>query len=538
MNVLLVDDESYVIDYLLSAVEWEKAGVEEVFYAYSGREALRVLEEQKVDILVTDVRMPGMSGLELIQQLEVRKIKSIVLSGHADFEYAQQAMRHHAVNYLLKPARADEVLKVVIQAAEMIRDEWREIASMQNAMRSLREHEPLLRQNFLRSLLHGQVPSSSELESKRTQIKLPLAEGDECMLMVVRLDDEFGKFINSTDLLGFAIDNITLELLGLQFESMSGKDELGNHVYIVKPHGTTGALIGNWSARLEQTARMLVEKVPEYLDGNISVLIGRSGIFPVDIPSLYDAALRQLRSHVKLKGSLLITPDPEKMRDSISDSQALIDQLYAPPSLHHLLEAGSWDRCEDKLRGIIRDIEQKKHVTVGHLLEVYHATNNAFFYIVHKSGKQPEDVLGDEIYRLEAVEVAKSLDTLQSWMFRTFQTIRNTLESDETDERTRIVEKVQQYVEDHLNEDISLQALADHVYLHPAYLSSIYKEITGEGVSNYIYRRKMEHAANLLKNTTKRIVTIAEEVGYQNTSYFIRVFKKYYAVTPQKFREQ
>ncbi|WP_159885701.1 helix-turn-helix transcriptional regulator [Paenibacillus puerhi] len=99
------------------------------------------------------------------------------------------------------------------------------------------------------------------------------------------------------------------------------------------------------------------------------------------------------------------------------------------------------------------------------------------------------------------------------------------------------MEKIQQYVETHLSEDVSLQVLADHVYLHPAYSSSVYKDSTGEGVSSYIYRRKMEHAAELLRRSPLKIASIAEEVGYQNTSYFIRVSKKYYACTPQKYRE-
>ncbi|MDQ8734756.1 response regulator [Paenibacillus sp. LHD-38] len=536
MNVLLVDDESYVIDYLLAAVEWEEAGIDEVFYAYSGPEALRILDDQKVDIVLTDVKMPGMSGLELIRKLEARKVKSIVLSGHADFEYAQQAMQHHAVNYLLKPARADEVLKVIVQVAEMIRAEWEEISSVQNAMRSLREHEPLLRQNFIRGLLRGQVPDSGMLRAKQAQIKLPLEQDDDCRLMVVRLDGEFGKFSNSAELLDFAIDNIAAELLGQQFEFLSGKDELGNRVYIVKPRGADSLSAENGIAGLEQTAGTLLDTVPEYLDGSISVLIGGSGKFPHDIPDMYEAALQKLRTHVKTKNSLLVSS--EEAIGIKNHKQTVLEHLYAPPSLQHLLEAGHWDRCEDKLQVIMRDFEQREQVTAGHLMEAYHSIANAFFYIIHKSSKRPEEILGETVYRLDFSEIASSLSALQSWTIRTFHTIRESLEVDEWDERGQIAEKIHQYVESHLREDVSLQALADHVYLHPAYLSSIYKDLTGEGVSSYIYRRKMEHAADLLKRTSHKIAFIAEEVGYQNTSYFIRVFKKYYACTPQKYREQ
>jgi len=548
MNVLLVDDETYVIDYLLSAVEWEEAGIEEVYYAYSGQEALKIVEEHTVNMLLTDVRMPGMNGLELIRRLEPRNIKSIVLSGHADFDYAQQAMKHHAVNYLLKPARAGEVLDAVKQVATMIREEWQEIASLQNAIRSLQENEPLLRQSFIRGMLRGKIPSAAELRHKQSQMNIPFSIDDACRLMLVRIDGQFGKLADSVELMDFAIDNIAQELLGKQFQFLSGKDELGNHVYIVKARDTSAAKQIEAAAQsqlneraynelehtLEQTAEMLLQTVPQYLQSSISVSLGRIGHFPDDIPSTYEAALQQLRFHVKTKGSLLI--DSGESEAGKKYSETALDQLYAPPVMLHLLEAGQWDRCEEKLQAIMQDVEQREQITTGHLLEVYHSLANAFFYILHKSGKQPLALLSEDSYQMDFSHKVTSFAALQAWAIHALSIVRGALEVDELDEHGQVVEKVHRYVEAHLHEDIALQDLADYVYLHPAYLSTVYKSTTGEGVSSYMYRRKMEVAANLLRKSTQKITDIAEAVGYQNTSYFIRVFKKYYGCTPQKYR--
>ncbi len=535
MNILLVDDESYVIDYLLAAVDWEEAGIEEVFYAYSALEALGILDEKNIDIVLTDVKMPGMSGLELIRRLNGKKIKCIVLSGHADFEYAQQAMKHQAVNYLLKPARSDDVLNEVKQVVSAIRSEWHEIASVHNAMKSLREHEPLLRQNLIRGLLRGQIPEEGSLQDKTAQLGLALSSGEECRLLVIRQDGEFQKFGDSLELADFAIDNIVSELLSEQFVFATSKDELGNRVYIVKPF-TNDKEEDVKASSLEHTGEMLVEKVSDYLQGSISLVIGRAGVYPGDLATMYEAALRQLRLNVRATGGLWI--------DNIGNDYAAdnyiapLEQLYATPSLLHLLEGGHWDRCEHKIQSIMRDMEQRDQVTAGHLLEAYHSLANAFFYMIHKSGRQPEQLLGDSIYRLELSEKAASLSTLSSWAFRTYGIVREALEARESDDRSLIIDKVHRYVDVHFKDDISLQTLADHVFLHPAYLSSIYKECTGEGVTHYIFRRKMEHAAELLRHSARKINNIAEDVGYQNTSYFIRVFKKYYACTPQKYREQ
>jgi two-component system response regulator YesN len=535
VNILLVDDESYVIDYLLASVDWEAAGIEEVYYAYSALEALAIIEEHSIDIVLTDVKMPGMSGLELIRRLNGKKIKCIVLSGHADFEYAQQAMKHQAVNYLLKPARSDDVLHEVKQVAAAIRSEWQEIASVHNAMKSLREHEPLLRQNLVRGLLRGQLPDPESLQEKTAQLRLALSSGEACRLLVIRQDGEFRKFGDSLELADFAIDNIVSELLSEQFEFITSKDELGNRVYIVKPIASVNEEALK-TMSLEHTGEMLVAKVNDYLQGSISLVIGRVGVYPVNLATMYEAALRQLRVNVRTKGGLWIDADGDA--SAVDNYAAPLEQLYAAPSLLHLLEGGHWDRCEHKIQSIMQDIEQRDQVTAGHLLEAYHSLANAFFYMIHKSGRQPEQLLGDSIYRLELSEKAASLAALSNWAFRTYGIVREALEAHEADDRSIIIDKVHRYVDVYFKDDISLQTLADHVFLHPAYLSSIYKECTGEGVTHYIFRRKMEYAAELLRHSARKINDIAEAVGYQNTSYFIRVFKKYYACTPQKYREQ
>lgn len=104
--------------------------------------------------------------------------------------------------------------------------------------------------------------------------------------------------------------------------------------------------------------------------------------------------------------------------------------------------------------------------------------------------------------------------------------------------RISVVIKVNEFIESRLSEDVSLQAIADHIYLNPGYLSKVYKLETGENISEYLYRLRMNKAADLLRNTRLKIFEISEKIGYQNTPYFIKVFKSHYGNTPQDFRNR
>ncbi|MDG0810645.1 response regulator [Cohnella rhizosphaerae] len=121
-QVLLVDDHAHLVDSLVKSIPWESLGISQVHTAYSGPAALEVLDTYPVDILVTDIRMPGLSGLELIRRvMQARKrIKCIVMSGYADFEYARQALQFDTVDYILKPAEDEEIVASLRKATELI----------------------------------------------------------------------------------------------------------------------------------------------------------------------------------------------------------------------------------------------------------------------------------------------------------------------------------------------------------------------------------------------------------------------------------
>lgn len=543
-QLMIVDDEQAVLDGLSLTIPWGELGIEAVFKATSAMEALELMEKHPMDIVVTDIRMPGMSGLELIQEIRKRwtGTKCIILSGHAEFQYAQEAIRAETNDYLLKPTRVAELVKTVRSVQQKLTYEWEQVSSYQQTLKTMREHLPLLRSNTLNDLLQGRYISGPDLESKRELLDIPFGNGDEFSLMLIRMEEQFSDYDpNSLQLLEYAISNITEEVFGKHMHISYCKDSFDYLVFFMKlkENGDQPSIQDEEAFHdkgkqqlVERLAAQLQKNVLTYLKGNISLMVSKWGSFPGDVRPLYDAAVSSLRQRIGNDRGFFFTMGDEAEGHEIY----CLDQLHSPPSLIHLLEAGRWDGAIHKLNGIFRELNEKFCESREHLLEVYYVVCSACSNIAHKNGKPLSAIIGRDYQMAERGEDFFSIHQLQEWSLRVIKRLQDDIDNGIKHTRNSILVQVQEYAELHLAGDVSLQTIADHVHLHPVYLSKVYKLETGEALSDYLYRLRMEKAAYLLKNSEEKIYEIARLVGYEST-YFMKVFKKHFGKTPQEFRE-
>ncbi|MNP31654.1 Regulatory protein SoxS [compost metagenome] len=207
--------------------------------------------------------------------------------------------------------------------------------------------------------------------------------------------------------------------------------------------------------------------------------------------------------------------------------------LYRPPLLIHLLDTGNWTQAEEKLNQIFTELKGVNYPP-EHANEAYFAIANAYQYIAHKKGKLLSE-FGASSFGL--MPAAPSLKQLEKWAFFMLRSLREQTE-DSSEKKQGLVDKVQKFIEANMNDGLSLQTIAAHIGLHPAYLSRVYRAETGNNLSDYILRYRMELASYLLRNTDKKIYEIAQIVGYQAVPHFIKRFKAFSNMTPQEFRDR
>jgi two-component system response regulator YesN len=531
-QLLIVDDEIHVVERLATLVPWEKIGVERVYKAFSGEEALQWMETESIDVVITDIQMPGMTGLELAAEVKKRwrSTRCLLLSGHADFQYASEAIRHGTVDYLLKPVTDEDLLAAVDKVLLQLQAEWEDIISQQRTALALRENLPLLRGSLLQELLLGRKLEQAALQEKMELLQIPMQHGAPFAMMLIRMEEHFYSYDSrSLSLFEYAIANMAEELFGNGFDLWHCKDAHDYLVFVLRHRGDSRE-----QQQLERAATQLQKAVKTYLKGTISVLVTRRGVFPDDLAALYQSSLSSLRRRIGSERELFMTVSDEREEPKIQSLQS----LYELPTLTHLLESSQWDAIAHKLARVFEELKSKWAESQEHLLEVYFAVSSAFSFIAHKSGRPLSDIIGIHYDKLTEGLPFKSLQLLENWTFAVLKLLEAETEEESRDARAHLVRQVQQFIEQHLATDVSLQAIAEHVYLHPVYISKIYKLETGTNLSDYVYQVRMDKAARLLLDSQEKIYEIAAQLGYQRAHSFIHVFKKHTGFTPQEYRDR
>lgn len=543
-QLLIVDDERLVVDSLAETISWDEIGIEHVYRAYTGKDALRFINTHVIDIVITDIRMPELSGLELIERIREAnpKVKCIVHSGYADFDYAKQAMSSQVTEYLIKPVSDEDLTQAVIRMAEMLDSEWSQLLTQKKLSDTLKEQAPLIRSNLLHDVIKGKRTGKEELQTQLNLLEVPLHIDDSIALAVLRLEEGFSKFDSaSLALFEYAILNIAEETFGVHFDLVTCKDPYDYLVLLIKMKASKVEKLqalhdddNQRSQLLQQTLLKLQENVRTFLKGKISVIVSTWGTFPSDVPTLYQACVATIRRSVGNDQDMFLT-----LGDQIDHNSPIksMQSLYETPTLMQMLDMGHRDMTMAKLEAIICELEEYGPDSQEQLTEVFFQFGAAFAYAVHKNGKLLEELLGPAYEPFITHKPFLSVNQLKEWAFKVAELFYEDINQTMVTAKNSSIQLIQQYINAHLAEDVTLQAISEHIHMHPVYLSKIFKAETGENISEYIIRLKMERAAYLLKQTDDRIYQICSKIGYQNPPYFIKLFKKFFGMTPQEYRE-
>jgi len=556
LQLLLVDDEMSVVDTLAATIPWESIGIGAVHKAYSGSEAINMLNMHEIDIVITDVQMPGMDGLELARHIYTywKHVKCLLLTAHADFEYAQQAIKHNIQGYMVKPVEDHSLIEQVASVVEIVQEERKNQYSIDRAMQAIRHHLPRLQADLLNDLLSGKRMESGRLEEQLRLLEIPLSLGRNIVMMLVRYKEQLSDY-NSFEisLMEYAIGNLATETFSERFYTWYCRDVHEYLVFVLIPKDRDGAEFDKGNAHgvgeeaqaegvadetitheLKRLASQFQMNVQRYLNKPVSVLSGPIGSFPQDVLQMYNNLLLLFGKRFGSDKELPVYIAGQNELAGIS----ILASLYEPPQLVHLMEAGHWEAVADKLEAIIHELETEWSESSEQLTEAFFSIFSAFSYIAHKSGVSLANVIGSEYGRGKELQPTRTVRHLKDWTSSVLDTFRQNAMKENRSARTSAVKEAQKYVMMNLSSDPSVQMISDMLGMHPAYLSRLYKLETGENISEFIVRKKMDRAAQLLKGSTMKIYEIAIEVGYQNPNYFIKVFKKHYGATPQEYRNQ
>lgn len=533
MKVLLVDDDYYVIDGLKSMIAWSDLGVDEVLTAQDGEEALAHYRNGRPDVLVTDVFMPMMDGLELIKCIRESDpgLPVVILSGYDEFSYAKEAIHLNVAQYILKPAAFSDIELVL---RDIIREKTRADRKEQyfNGLRSQFERSlPVVREQFLFDMLTIGVKERDLSDNKRQFLRLDerMFRGGAVLSLLLHRDGSGnGKTGKESDwqLYKFAAWNIAQEIVdnaGDGYVLRYMEDRLPIFLY-----GSSAEI----PAKADRLADELIGSIGSYLELSVSVGIGR----------WYESFTSYPLSHKESKDALERFEYEGYQKafriEESKDSASAAGEPYPLEPVRQLSEAllrGEREKADRCWKDISTALFYERPYSLNYVKALCISVING--YILHSIEQDPAGAepspWGES---LQDIQAAQTKIVLAELMTRIFARILELHEAKHNTGRQQFyVQYVKKMVAEHYRDELSFPRIAEELRLTRNYLSSLFKRMTGESFSSYVTLYRIEKAKELMRSRRYMIYEVSEMVGYSDPAYFSKVFKTATGVSPTDY---
>lgn len=526
MNILLVDDDHYIVETVKSMIDWDKTGIEGIYTALNASTARKILEKIPIQIILCDIEMGKESGLDLIEwaREQGNAAKVIFLTSHADFSYAQKAVSLQSFEYLLKPVqfpRLESLLKKV--AEEISREE-----TYQESLRKWMTSGDIRKESFWRRFLMEGSDGGSTLRLEEI-FGVKFREGERFRYICISVYD-YETIYEKLErrMFDFLMGNITQELFsraGYEVQTLFRTDsEDASRWNMVISYLQECPESSDRRPLLQSLGEEYIAQIARIMHSKVSCYIGEEKKLD-ELASDADAVIRMQEDDVLGIQKVKFLADYEEREISYVEPafqaweelllQGETDRLLAKMNLYEKSLVIGGNCNANTLRLFLEDFQQmiyaalsRKNISVNRLMN------------------EPEFAGRREAYR----SLHQCRQYTESAVRKTAQYI--TLMNREKS----VVDTVREYIEEHLHEELTREDFASLVFLNADYLAKLFKQEMNISLGNYVIERKMSRARQLLSDTAAPVNQIAVEVGYTNFSYFTKLFRKTTGMAPNEYR--
>ncbi len=535
-RILVVDDEELITDSLAYMLETTEAYELDVYKAYSAYEALSYLDKYAFDIIISDIQMPGMNGIELLKEIQQKWPSSqvIFLTGHDSFDYAYKAIKYHAARYILKNEGDDVLLSAIGDCIAVIDKDAHNSSLLSLAEAEVKSYQPILRREYLQSILVGHLPEHEELEREFARLEVGLDLSQPVMLLAARISE-----IPREDRIA-SVDIVLRDKIGHVTRSEIAWVASNSIAWMIQPAAEHGF------ERAKITIKGMAESIQRVCAGTMNMKI--SFIFDSSEIQWSDLAKRFSTLHHTLEYRLEQHPDlaiaglefflgelcstSQISKAGVTQYREIIDKLAGGMANN---DSGSVSMCITWLTEVLSSKEIKDSLS---LIELNAELRLMLLTFVTKHGLQ--DVFQeDDEFRLFLADTKMEDMHLYIGRFKSLtERMMNLRQQEQGKSTDAFIQHLLQYMSEHLDADLSLCALSEKVYLNPSYLSRRFKELTGKNIVDTITEMRVAAACRYLEDNKYKISKIAPMVGYESAAHFSRVFKKQLGMTPQEYRDK
>lgn len=495
-TVMIIDDEWMIREGLKAVINWEEQGFQVIDEADNGLLALQKIKANEPDVVLMDIRMPGLNGLEVIDHLKAEgfKGKFIILTGYDEFAYAKEAVHLHVYSYLLKPIDEEEMIKVLKELKEKLDDE----SQFQGQQESFYN---LFLEKKLRQLL----------SNRSDQVALWQKQGKDCSFL-----DENSNYIVSIVESEYSVE--VEELIKQRFTS---------NIFVL--HMDQGYVLVHKDKTYEQLAILYPELGKHFFHRfhhHAFITIGRRVQGYHSLHKSYEDADRLIKRRFLYGKQTMVYWHKIDNNHDHHIGYMDIDYLYS------LIEVGNLEALQvflEKMKNGFITSDLSNETIKGLCGNCYISIKEKV--ILHY--KQCQPLFEEDMKAVNKIYNANQLDDIMVYLENTFSKVSKTL-CNSSPENT--MKRILNYIHHNYSKSLRLEGLARLFNYNSSYLGKLFKEETGKSFNTYLDCLRIEHAKNLIESGDYKIYEVADKVGYKNVDYFYTKFRKYTGISPSKYK--
>lgn len=526
IKVIIADDEARVCNLIRMLIDWEQLGMELVGMAGNGLEALELVKTRQPDILITDIRMPGCHGLELIERAKavLPQLEIVIISGYAHFEYAQTAIRFGVGDYLLKPINQQELMDTLRKLGDRCWSRRQLGSEVEQLRRSSAEDKRQLRNRLMQDLLARSLDDASD-DALWEKYRFRMQEGYlQLALLRIDYDSEHTSPTSVRIVEEKAAKVFTAEL-----------SPLCHTLLIHVSDGLCGVLLGFLPEQTEPVRKRLRSCLNQ-LDAQRDMFGGFA--FSMAISGVMRQAMELAQACASVHMILMerLTQGTGRLLEGLPPP---IDDWNGDEVLRPYRQAVTELPEKSSGEAILRAVDQMKE----EVFAVRGLRGADGFDLVRRAARlflqQPKIADGDKKYERFVVRInhASSLDGLFAILHDTVSEEMDLLFQQQHSSETRPIRLAREYMQRHYSEPITLEKVCEEVGFSVSYFSALFKKETGESFVRHLTRIRMEKAKELLSQTNLPVSQICVRVGYNDQKHFNQIFKKETDLSPGQYRK-
>lgn len=520
-NVMIVDDEPAIREGLSMVIDWENYGFKVIDTAENGIVALHKLKTDVYQLIIVDIRMPELNGLELIKEIKKLdpNIKVIILSGYSDFSYAKQAITYGVKNYLLKPVDSDELVETITIIKLELDKEF-------DNSKTSKLNIDVMEEKFLFDLAYGKLTMIEILEKAKTHgMDINNKHFNIALIEINSFFDLQQKSFENANIIKHNINHLIRELI---------KEKCTAYVYD-DMQGILGIMFISENTQLEFTTIELILKhiylcIEQTLKLGISIGYGSTVDNPLNIKASRESAEKALDRTVIYESNIIVY-------DKIKDIEHLdIDIEWSNNILLAAVESNNLHDIRFEIDRFLKEI-QKKLIHKNIIIALSYNIILDLIKIIKAHDGDSKRMFDINIYNDLKLNNG-NIEQMGNWLVLICIKVAGYIQELNGGKSDSKINQIKKYIDENYYKELSLKVIANYFYLNNAYLGQLFKNTTGVSFHDYINKIRISKAKEMLIDGIYRSYEIIEKVGYNDADYFYRLFKRYEGITFGEYKEK